>query len=72
MNEESPVPETDIIKNVVISSVHSNLNRFTHSPYIIVLQCIVLYVFRILNKCDERLAFEGGVAGTIDYLSFTR
>jgi hypothetical protein len=26
----------------------------------------------ILDTCVQRLAFEGGVAGTIDYLMFTK
>ena len=30
--------------------------------FIIVFQCIMEYVFRTINRCDERLAFQGGVA----------
>ena len=28
--------------------------------FIIVFQCIMEYVFRTLNRCDERLASKGG------------
>ena len=31
----------------------------------------MLLTFNYIAKCDERLAFEGGVAGTIDYLIYT-
>ena len=42
MNEESPVPETDHIKDVVINNVPGNLHCFIHSSYIIALQCIMI------------------------------